>query len=102
MPVTCGFVSAHGGSACEAAGQLKMICVRGGTLTRKPVESPRIGADAPGYSAACSLSGPLPGLYVAGTGIRFRAVGCSAPGTAAACLRGQDWAAFREELLRCA
>jgi hypothetical protein len=55
-------------------------------------KSNRNGADASGYSAACSLSAPLPGLYVAALQERSSA---SAPLAAAPCrhsaagLRGQ-------------
>src|SRR6185437_1683238 len=42
-----GFVTARDGSACEATGQLKMICVRGGTWSPPVVVHPQMGDLSP-------------------------------------------------------
>jgi hypothetical protein len=59
------------------------------------------GADAPGYSAACSLSGPLPGLYVTVRQVhvvgRHPAPGCSPRVSGSRAVRAGG-AAFCDEL----
>jgi len=53
--------------------------------------------DAPGYSAACSLSAPVPGLHVTVLQAPASAPWCRAPGFPVAGLRAGR-AAFRDEL----
>ena len=81
-PLTWGNTVSEGGlehaNRCDLPGSGKS-CNKSNTT----------GADAPGHSAACSLSRPLPGLYMA-----VRQVRASAPAPVTVAPSGTDsWAA---------
>ena len=56
------------------------------------------GADAPEYSAACSVSGPLPGVYVTVRQARASALLVAAPPVSGSRAARAGRAAFRDEL----
>jgi len=56
------------------------------------------GTDAPGYSAACSLSGPVPGLHVTVRQARASASPVAVPSISGSWATRADRAPFRDEL----